>query len=334
MELLPALVKILAADIPEYRSREISDFAEITGGWETKIYSFALTGPDSPDGEQPSFVLRQFFGPDQDHKARAEADVLRRARQAGIRVPQVFLTGDRRSPLGTSFILMEKIEGEGLGTKLQGGSRELIKQCLRRMAAVLACLHALDPEEVFPGQPTTRPQTLKTALTELRDTRERYQIQEFAAVEHWLQDHQPETGDFELAVTHNDFHVENLVVQRSSDEIYTLDWSFAGVNDYRLDLAWTLLLVGTMVGVKWRDFFLEAYTRAAGRPVPHMDFFEGLKLAHRTLTLLTWLDERVEIPVHKIDREALRGEYRVHVLNVYERLKALTQIELTTLENL
>ena len=66
----------------------------------------------------------------------------------------------------------------------------------------------------------------------------------------------------------------------------------------------------------------------------YLEYFEAVKFSERMLTIATWLDESVVIPVKKITREAIRGEYKIHVLNVYARLKEVTGLELPTIENL
>ena len=52
------------------------------------------------------------------------------------------------------------------------------------------------------------------------------------------------------------------------------------------------------------------------------------------LTIATWLDKSVTIPVPKITRDAIRGDYKIHVLNVYRRLKQILAYSLPTFENL
>jgi hypothetical protein len=77
---------------------------------------------------------------------------------------------------------------------------------------------------------------------------------------------------------------------------------------------------------------LEAYERAVGTPIENFEYFEAIKLTMRMITIATWLEEDVEIPVPRITKQALRGEYRVHLLNPYLRLKEITGIEIQLIE--
>ena len=89
-----------------------------------------------------------------------------------------------------------------------------------------------------------------------------------------------------------------------------------------------------MVGPQYREELLKRYEKLAGKAVENLEYFEAVKFSERMLTIATWLDESVAIPVKKITKEAIRGQYKVHVLNVYARLKEITGLELPTIENL
>ncbi len=54
----------------------------------------------------------------------------------------------------------------------------------------------------------------------------------------------------------------------------------------------------------------------------------------RMLTIATWLDEAVEIQIPRITKQAFRADYKVHVLNLYRRLKEITGLEIRTIEEL
>jgi hypothetical protein len=101
-----------------------------------------------------------------------------------------------------------------------------------------------------------------------------------------------------------------------------------------MDLAWSALLIGVSFGDRERLRFLRSYEGQGGAAIDHMEFFEVLKFTQRMLTIATWLDQRFEIPIKKITKVALRGEYKVHVTNVYARLRLLTGLRLPSIEDL
>jgi hypothetical protein len=53
-----------------------------------------------------------------------------------------------------------------------------------------------------------------------------------------------------------------------------IDWTQIDISDTRFDLAWTLLLIGSIESEIWRIRVLREYERLLGRPVEDLDFFE------------------------------------------------------------
>ena len=79
-----------------------------------------------------------------------------------------------------------------------------------------------------------------------------------------------------------------------------------------------------MLGRNAREAYLSAYEDAASQSVEHLAFFEALKFTERMVTIAQWLQSGFEIPIRKISQESLRGSYKVHIVNVYARLKEVT----------
>lgn len=53
-----------------------------------------------------------------------------------------------------------------------------------------------------------------------------------------------------------------------------------------------------------------------------------LRLGARLLTIALWLDGAVELPVPKLTKSAIVGEYKPTLMTVYERFQELTGIGL------
>jgi len=160
----------------------------------------------------------------------------------------------------------------------------------------------------------------------------RYGLSEFDPLNAWLMAEAP-AGLREPSVLHNDYHPPNLIVTDRAG-LVILDWSFAGLGDHRLDLAWSALWTGEMAGDSTRTAFLAAYEAAAARPITDLGYYEALKLGARLLTISLWLRGAMEPAVHKITAEAIRGDYRPSVLTVYERFHQVTGIRLPVIERL
>jgi aminoglycoside phosphotransferase (APT) family kinase protein len=198
----------------------------------------------------------------------------------------------------------------------------------------------LDDAEAFnlsAAEPTTY---VRAQLAEMRNKAARFHLDQFEPFFAWLEERIEQGATQQLCVTqhlcvmHNDYHPGNLLMKGETNELVVVDWSFAEVGDYRLDLAWSVMLFAALVGLDYRQPMVRAYAEAAGKPVENFTYFEVLKLTMRMLTIATWLDESVEIPIKKITRAAIRGDYKVHVLNPYRRLKEITGLGLPIIEEL
>lgn len=255
--------------------------------------------------------------------------------ERGIPVPRVLLLALDDSPLGNAFVVMEYISGPTLHQVLSQAAESESRDLIRRMTALQLATHRLPWEGLVepPLAADQRPEELTPQLlAEMQEAIRRYQLKEFEPYLRWLEDHRQQGAVSRLSLIHNDYHPENLLVHNG--ELVVIDWAFAEASDYRLDLAWTSMLVEAMLGESSRAMLLECYEQLAESEVECFQYFEVLKLTQRMVTIATWMDERVQIPVYRITRQAIRGEYKVHVLNPYRRLKQITGLRLPSIEAL
>ncbi len=334
------LTQLLGRRFPNRKNLKIINLEEITEGWETKIYSLSLNYEVKDKLFAEDFILRFFQGPYEANQARKEFNLMKRVSQFGIPVPRVDLLVTDDSPFGHPFIVMEKIQGETMTNVLHGATEQKILELMNLMVLHFVKLHQIPWQKIFDDEKQGGPiqdepvAFIKTKLVDMQQTISRYELHEFDPLLHWLEERLELGIAPRLCVMHNDYHPLNLLVRSRGAELVIIDWSFAEVGDYRLDLAWSVLLVGLLVGAPYRDIMVKTYEDIAGCKVENFEYFEALKFTARMLTIATWLDESVVIPVKKITREAIRGEYRVHVLNVYDRLKDITGLRLPLIDNL
>lgn len=334
------LAKLLARNFPNRSNLEITHIKEITEGWETEKYSLSIRYNVEDDVRAEELILRFYFGPQQRKQARKEYALMNRAPQFSIPVPRVDLLATDHSPFGDAFIVMERIRGETMATTLDGASEPEILTLMRMMVTHFVTLHQIPWQQLFDNDQRGIPahhepmDFIRSQLTDMRTTVFRYRLHEFDPFLRWLDERAELGATTRLCVIHNDYHPLNIMVRESNGGLVILDWSFADVGDYRLDLAWSVLLVSVMVGDLYGEIMVKLYEEIAGARVEHFQYFEVLKFTARILTIASWLDESVVIPVKKITREAIRNEYKVHVLNVYNRLKEITDLELPSMETL
>ena len=326
------LAEFLHANYPGLR---LNSIRKLEDGWETDLYAVDLRGDD---GSAEALVLRLYHGPRQQAQAAKEFEIMRDVGMRGVSVPRTDLLVTDPAILGASFIVMEQVPGPTLAAQLDDAAPSEASELLGTMATIQFQIHKLPWKELSirshgPLPDPDAPQAyVHHSLNELRSVIDRYGLRDFDPLLEWLYARENLGASTIPYVLHNDYHPQNIM--RRSNDLVVLDWSFAGVGDYRLDLAWTAMLIGAMVGHSLRESYLREYARASGSVLENFEYFEALKLSQRMVTLGSWLDESVEIPVQGITKESIRGDYKVHVLNPYRRLKAITGIKLRLIEEL
>jgi aminoglycoside phosphotransferase (APT) family kinase protein len=323
------VASFLAEQLPGRRQLTIQQISEISSGWETDLYVIEI---EHSEGHSEGIVLRLYRGPDQQARAIKEHRLMLRMAELGIPVPQSLLLATDNSPLGDAFVVMEHVAGPTLMQNLDEASESEIEGSLHRMTELQAAIHRIAWDGLVEAPDSAPDDFIQQRLTEMQQTVRRYHLTGFDPHMQWLEDRREQGNVRQLSLIHNDYHPENILVR--DGELVIIDWAFAEASDFRLDLAWTAMLVGSMLGEQYRPHLLETYEQISGLPVDNFEYFEVLKLTMRMLTIASWMDESVQIPVHKITRQAIRGEYKVHVLNPYRRLKQITGLKLSMIEAL
>ncbi|MGH2581347.1 MAG: phosphotransferase family protein [Anaerolineales bacterium] len=328
----------LAEKFPDKLGLKIENVEEMTQGWETDIFFVRFGYLQGSKAAHQDLVVR-IYGEGSVSSAQFHKDAyfLHELAKHGIRVPRVELMVSRDNDAQPALVL-ERIRGESLGAHLKKATTTDRVTLISRMAAEFVRIHRLPWEDfadsAFLNVQLTEQSYVRELIVDIGEASANYGLEEFIPLMDWLEERSPQAFTRPLQLLHNDYHPENILVRDSDQEFVILDWSFSDLGDYRMDLAWTVLLLGVSFGHGERLRFLRSYEDQVGATIDHLEFFEVLKFTQRMLTIATWLDERVENPIKKITKDALRGEYKVHVTNVYARLKHLTGIGLPSIENL
>lgn len=317
-----------------YKTMRVNALEEITTGWETNIFSFTLQYTENNIEQLKDFVIRMYHGSGQNEQAQKEFEVMQMVAEQGVAVPEVELLVVNNTAFENAFVVMEKVPGQTMLAAFDMADEDKRNQLIKLKAQHFSQLHQIPVSEFAEHELPNTDDYLNNLLVEMAGTINKFGLSEFDPYMKLLEEQLAQGITPSLALLHNDYHVENLLMDAEDKNAYIVDWSFAEVGDYRLDLAWAVLLVGTMAGEEYRKLFLDYYQEASGEKVLNFQFFEILKFTMRMLTIVTWLQDSVEIPVKKITKEAIRTDYKIHVLNVYHRLKAITGLSLPTIEAL
>lgn len=329
------LAEFLRRQYPELEGLRILELSELGEGWETDLYHLKLAGTQNGEPALLELVLRLYKGSDPLEKAQKEFSLMTNVPRFGVAAPRVEVLVTDRSILDHPFIVMEHIDSGTLEAKIGSGE---VSQWLDPMMQTLVQIHAVPWVEMIPEPegPVPKPNDplayVGGLLEEMDHTIERYGLVDLKPTLRWLRERETQGAATVPALIHNDYHPQNILLRDNS--LVVVDWSFAEIGDFRMDLAWSVLLFGVMAGGDYRSAILEAYARAADSHIENFEFFEALKFAMRMVTIGTWLDEAVDIPVAGITKQAIRGDYKVHVMNPYRRLKEITGLEIQVIEEL
>ena len=330
------LEQLLASD--SVGKARVYDRGEITTGWETRIQAFSAAYFANGQERRDELVVRLFPGLRGIEQARTEFDTMKQVARWGVQAPRVDFVVTDETPFGHPFIVMERVRGESMADTLRAAPEREVHRLVRAMVEPLVRLHEMPTKELSPlrSEGTTDEQIsfVHPEHADMRVAVDRYELRDFEPLLQWLDSRTEEVGPGRICVLHNDYHPDNIVVREDDGQLVILDWSFADLGDFRLDLAWSALLVGVMVGERYRDVLIKGYEAVSGFGVENFSYFEALKLGARLITIAIWLEESVVIPVSKITKQSIRGEYKVHVLNVYNRVKEITRLQIPLFEDL
>jgi len=226
MELAERLAVVVSAALSE--DATVTDLRRLSGGASRETWSFDAT---TVSGLR-ALILRR--DPPGAPKAgmELEARLLTVAGSAGVPVPEVVAASDDQSILGTSFLVMERVEGETIPRKLlrdeewADARTHLASDC----GAALAHLHAVDVGEVAGLDDTDPLEQWQAALDALGEPHPAFELALL-----WLRDNRPPAG--RTTIVHGDFRNGNLLVGPAGLRA-VLDWELAHAGDPLEDLGW------------------------------------------------------------------------------------------------
>jgi len=276
---------------------EITEVAPLEGGRQHEMYSFSLVeGEEDRRHIQPS-VLRLYDGVTAGENAEYEYTIMEKLGPSDVPVPKVFVLERDAKYLGRPFIVMEKVEGEELGSfvdrrveadPLKWGSKEGIVWN-SKLAALLASVHKVDLR-AFGLDFLRSPWGPADSIVELLDSLE---IEEYTSNRYeelrrlldWLRVRAQEAVNPEVVMLHFDFHPWNVMVRRGKI-VAVLDWCDACYGDAAFDVGWATLLYHMRDAAGDIDVFVTEYKRHSGRELKILTFYEVVAGVRRLFDLL------------------------------------------------
>jgi len=315
-----------------YPDAMISNFDFLSSGFESEIYSFRL---QLSNRSQKDYILRMFPGDGALAKLIREAKGLHLLHKAGFPVPGLLLQETEPDILGTPFEIIDKLEGQVLWPLLASSESDRESQLLSRFGLLLAQLHELDwrmftekPDE-YQNNPIL---LLDKIISEYRSLYVTYDLKGFIQVTEWLDKHKNEIS-VRPTVVHQDFHANNIFLC-ANDQLYVIDWTQFAISDYRIDLCWTLLIMGDLGNIDWGKQILNAYASGYKGPIEHFDYFNVIvymKLLASTVISDTFSPRELGLRTERI--ELTKKQLTIYK-RLSEQLRTITGIPITELDNM
>jgi len=329
------LLSLYGVEFPS-KERKVIDLARISDGWETDVYSFAVEHGADAEQKRDELILRIYPGENATQKAEHEFSTMKQLGEVGYPVPRVLLLEQNSALLGRPFVIMERIIGRSMGVISDESPIERKLELLTQFCRMFADLHTLDwrPFAPDPSLYETRDMSeiVGRQISQWQDTVDAFQISAFDSVFSWLREQLPDVRCGTPSVLHMDYHPYNILM-REDGAAFVIDWTSSDISDYRLDLAWTLLLMSTYGSPESAKFVLDEYGRAAGHSIEQIAYFEVVACLRRLFSILISLGAGAEKLGMRPGAEAMMKDVG-HIESVYALLREKTRISIPEIDEL
>lgn len=322
---------------PARQGIQVRDLVNITAGWESELYSFAVEYGSATERQREGLILRIYSGDAAHTKSAHEFRSMSRLHKAGYPVPRVQILERENSPFGKPFVIMERIDGQMMWRLLSDSSERRQEELLALFCDLFVRLHALEwrPLADDAGRYSTGDQHtfVDRWLRTARDSLKRFPMIDFLPAVEWLEKRRDELPCLRPSPVHQDYHPANVLL-RDDGSAVVIDWTGFDVSDSRFDLAWTLVLAHAYSGAEMRNRILREYERLAGVRVGQMECFEVFACLRRLFDLSVSLLDGAERRGMRPGAVTLMKQQGGAHKRVYDLLLERTGIRITAVERL
>ncbi len=327
-------LQLYTQEFPEKKQVRISSSSSAGAGWESDLFALHLEYEEAARRQSEDVVLKAYHGQNGLQKVQNEALALKQLASAGYPVPRPLFVTLQASSLGQAYVVMEKIEGTTLSKIFGGSSQEKQRELITLFCQLYVDLHTLDWQPLVPDPALYQTQGFVASwLARMRPSVEHVLPGVFDGVLDWLQAKAENIASQGLSITHGDFHPENILL-RDDGAAFVIDWTNKDISDYRLDLAWTLLLIGTEWAGELRDSVLKEYERLAGQPAEDIEFFEVVACTRRLVDITASLLNGATTMGMKPGAETAMRQKVKQIRAIYAQLQERTGCTVPEIEQL
>jgi aminoglycoside phosphotransferase (APT) family kinase protein len=318
-------------------SIEIVDLSKISDGWENEVYSFTIERGEAAKKSREDLILRIYPGDGALEKAEKEFNGMKKVHELGFPVPEVLILELDDSHLGRPFVIMEKIDGRPMWSEIDKSSDEKKQELGTLFCQMFVDLHTLD-WRLFASDPSVYKAggvygVVNRMLVMAQEFIDRFEMNGFIPVLNWLKEHSQEVPCERLSVIHFDYHPNNILL-RDDGKAFVIDWTSIDVADFRLDLAWTIILVSTHGNPEARQMIINEYERLAGRKIEQIEYFEVVASLRRLFSIAVSINAGAEKMGMRPEAVEIMKQNVSHIQAVYSLMYDRTGIAVPEIEKL
>ena len=232
-----ALARWLAAHVPGFETKP--SIRQFQGGQSNPTFLLESGGRRAVLRKKPPGVLLPSA-----HQIEREYKILSALRGTGVPIPQALALCEDASIIGTSFYVMDFIDGDTHDfPDMPGATVSQRRDAYADMIATMARLHAVDWEAN--GLSLSRPENFLARQIERWGKQYRAAALDvpdpaMAWLESWLVERKP--ADSPATIVHGDFRIGNLLFARGEGKVLALlDWELTTLGDPLSDLGYLCL---------------------------------------------------------------------------------------------
>lgn len=308
---------------------QIGNVVSITSEWKHEMYAFDVTRDSAQNRAREALVLRLYDGDNAHETSAREFYGMKLLHEAGYPVPRVHVLEAAGSSIGKAFVIMERIDGQQYSALIADASDAKASELRTRFCELWRRLHRLDWRRFVDyslNYETRGPYAfVDHYLAEERATLARHSLPGFLPVVEWLQQRRDDVPCLQPAIVHLDYHANNILV-RDDGSFVVIDWTGLHVSDPRIDVACTLLGVGSYGTAERRERLLREYERQAGAKLDHLAWFDVLAALWRLRLVVQLLTgDAAELGL-RTDAARMAGQEKDVIKRVAELLLERTGI--------
>lgn len=309
---------------------KVSDVEPVTGGWEALLYKFRL---HTQNADSQALILRLYHG-NRDEKAQHEFTAMQGLKRLGYPVPNVYhLIPYAESLFDGSCFMMDVVEGRSLAA-VAGEGEMITGDLLKDYCRLMVDLHTLRWQSEFSADFDTNDPygAIDTILSTLKHAIQHTEFADFTPLLDWIRARRGQIPCPQFSLTHNDFHADNVLV-KDDGAMVVIDWPSMSISDYRVDLAWVLVLEGTYLSQAASDAIFYTYQSVRGEKVENLDVFLVLAMFRRLTDLAEVMQPNRIHGLRPDVIKAMRADAD-HYRACYAWLVEITGIQINGIEDL